>query len=451
MNVTKMRHLMRDLVRVNREYLVNGSYRNLVRDRLVVAQADPTVPSGTTSAASVAQREAEAAAPSTRAFAGLVETSLSLAALRLEADGHERLNLVVGEIREGAAFAGIQTAVTVGAGLADALGLPLRIVMVSYTTAGNSSASASAFLRSRFPGLEFELVAREDIPSAAFSAEDTWLATHWKTAHAVDVAVQSGTVSKDRVAYLMQDYEPGFSPWSTEYATAASTYQLGFEPIVNSEPLRAYLEAHEGLDIPADRTFAPDLDLGLLERVASRRRHGDVTRVLFYGRPSKHRNLFRLGVTAVKMAARQLAAEGVEVEFVSAGERHRSVDLGDGRHLTSVGTLPWDDYFELLASTNVVLSLQYSPHPSHPPFDAAISGAHAVTNEFGGTRAELHDRITAVPAEPRALAAALVAAVRRERQHGPGGFADVAPGVLGGTVADAVSATASALTKRKTA
>ncbi|TWX40263.1 glycosyltransferase [Frigoribacterium sp. ACAM 257] len=450
MNAAKIGHLLKDLARVNRAYVANGSYRNDVRERLAPPSARRrTTRPGDSRNTSIAQAESDNAPLETQAFAGLVETSLSLAGITVQDGAEPRLNLVVGEIREGAAFAGIQTAVTVGLAMSRALHVPLRVVMVSYTTTGNSSSAALEFLRSRFQdAAEVELFAREDIPTVAFSSQDFWLVTHWKTAHAVDVAVQGGRIAPDRVAYLMQDYEPGFSPWSTEYAVAASTYQHGFEPIVNSEPLRAYLEQHQGLAIPRSRTFAPDLDLDLLRRVSLDRRKEQVTRVLFYGRPSKHRNLYRLGLTALRMAARELHEEDLPVEFVSAGEKHRAVDLGSGHKLTSVGTLPWDEYFDLLASTNVVLSLQYSPHPSHPPFDAAISGAYAVTNDFGGTRRDLHERLDAVATEPRALADAIVAAVRRERAEGPGSFLPVRPGALGGSLADAVATTASTLLTR---
>jgi hypothetical protein len=438
MDTAKIRRLVTDLVRVNRDYLTRPEFRNAARERLVAVDNSP-----------VSRAEAALVDDAALPYLHLVETSTALAGIGVSRDAERHLNLVVGEIRPDATFAGVTTALTVGRTLAAELGLPLRVVMVSYTTSGNSSAAAQAFVGARFPDVTAQVVAREDLPSVRFSPDDSWLATHWKTAHAIDVATRSGRIASDRVAYLVQDYEPGFSPWSTEYAVAASTYRRGFQPIVNSTPLRAYLEKHQGLTVDDDFVFAPDLDLDLLRRVAAKRSADEVTRVLFYGRPSKHRNLFRLGVAALKIAARELAASGHPVEFVSAGELHGDTDLGAGHTLRSVGTLPWDDYFDLLASTGVVLSLQYSPHPSHPPFDAAVSGALAVTNEFDGTRSGLHDRIDAVAAEPEALAAAVVAAVRRNAAEGPGAFADLAPGALGGSLASAVRAAAVRMTARR--
>lgn len=429
MNTTKIRRLLADLVRVNARYARDDIYRNTIRERL------NTVGVGSHS---IEAREAKRSPASARPFRGLVETSLSLSGIDTTATTRH-VNIVLGEVREGGAFAGIQTAVSVGVALASALDLPVRVVMVSWTTPGNSSKAAAAVLSERFPGVTFEVVAREEILKARFSAEDHWLATHWKTAHALDVAATAGVVDRARVAYLVQDFEPGFSPWSTEFALARATYHAGFRLLVNSTPLQQYLAREEGVVVPDAATFSPHFDLDLLHRVADERSHDDVTRVLFYGRPSKHRNLFRIGVSALQIAADRLEGSGLKLEFASAGEVHRDVDLGHGLKLESVGTLPWDDYFHFIASRNVVLSLQMSPHPSHPPFDGAISGAQVVTNEFADTRSALHPNIDAVPADPVSLGEAVARAVRRAAADGPTGYRDLAPGALGGSLDDAVA------------
>ncbi|WP_284753736.1 hypothetical protein [Curtobacterium sp. ME-Dv--P-122a] len=445
MNFEKARRLVSDLVRVNERYARDGHYRNDVRERLgrTVSRVD----------VGVARRERDRAPLAARPFDGLVETSLSLAGIRT-VDRDPEVVLVVDELREGAAFAGVQTALAVALALGDRLGRRVRVVMVRWTTPGNSAAAAEALVADRFPESRVDgrpgvrVVRREDILDTEFGRDDVWVATHWKTAHPIDVAVTAGVVPRHRVVYLVQDYEPGFSPWSTEYAVAASTYRAGFRMLVNSEPLRRYLADVEGLDVPSEHTFTPHLDLELLERVAAARGHEDVVRVLFYGRPSKHRNLFRLGVAALRVAVQELAADGIRVEFHSAGEQHGDVELDGGRgdvKLVSHGTMPWDDYFRFIASTNVVLSLQHSPHPSHPPFDGAVSGARVVTNEFRGTRGHLHPNLEAVPADARSLGLAVADAVRQAAADGPTGHVPLAAGVLGGPLETAVDALARAL------
>ncbi len=445
MNFEKARRLVSDLVRVNERYARDGHYRNDVRERLgrTVSRVD----------VGVARRERDRAPLAARPFEGLVETSLALAGIRT-VDREPEVVLVVDELREGAAFAGVQTALAVALALGARLDRSVRVVMVRWTTPGNSAAAAEALVADRFPESRADgrpgvrVVRREDVLDTEFGRDDVWIATHWKTAHPLDVAVTAGIVPHDRVAYLVQDYEPGFSPWSTEYAVAASTYRAGFRMLVNSEPLRKYLADVEDLDVPPERTFAPHLDVELLERVAAARQHEDVVRVLFYGRPSKHRNLFRLGIAALRVAVQELAADGIRVEFHSAGEQHGDVELDGGRgdvKLVSHGTMPWDDYFRFIASTNVVLSLQHSPHPSHPPFDGAISGARVVTNEFRGTREHLHPNLAAVPADARSLGLAVADAVRRAAAEGPTGFAPLAEHALGGPLDAAVDALATAI------
>ena len=81
------------------------------------------------------------------------------------------------------------------------------------------------------------VVTRETIREVTYGASDYWLASHSKTAHALQVACDVGVIDRARVAYLIQDYEPGFTAWSTESVLAEATYRAGFVPIVNSTPL----------------------------------------------------------------------------------------------------------------------------------------------------------------------------------------------------------------------
>ncbi|PZE73431.1 hypothetical protein [Curtobacterium sp. MCBD17_019] len=445
MNLEKARRLVADLARVNERYLRDGRYRNDIRERLGRT--------GSGSGVGVVRRERDRVPERARPFEGLVETSLALAGIQT-ATRAGQVVLVVDEVREGAAFAGVQTALSVAIELGERLARTVRVVMVRSTTPGNSGAAAEALIAERFPttrdtagGPSVRVVPREDILAQVFGDEDVWIATHWKTAHALDVAVRSGVVDRDRVVYVVQDYEPGFSPWSTDYAVAASTYRAGFRMLVNSAPLQRYLHDVEGIVVPDDATFAPHLDMEKLQRVAEARRSpaedGGVVRVLFYGRPSKHRNLFRLGVAALRVAVQELAVDDLRVEFHSAGEMHADVELGSaGRiahRLIAHGTMPWDQYFHFIASTNVVLALQHSPHPSHPPFDGALSGARVVTNEFHGTRGGLHPNIEAVATDAGSLGHALAGAVRRAAADGPTSFKPLADGVLGGALKDAVA------------
>jgi hypothetical protein len=435
----KLRLLVTDLFRVNTRYLLDTGQRNRMRE---VLKKDGLTPSQR----ALTQAEAQAAVPNARPYSGLASTSLTLAGIRLSADSVPRVNLVIGEVREGGVFAGIHTALTVGKALAARLGRPLRVVMLDFTSVDNDQASAERFIRESFDLPDVTVVTRESLRDGVFGTTDIWLATHSKTAHAVQVACDIGLIDRHRVVYLVQDYEPGFSAWSTESVLASSTYHAGFVPLVNSMPLWRFLCAEENLNIDRDLVFAPSFEEDRLRAAAEARTPSHTVQVLFYARLTKHRNLYAVGIAALRAAVLALGADAPALRFVSAGEQHDPIDLGGGHTLTSLGRLAWDDYFTFLSTTQVLLSLQQSPHPSHPPFDAAISGARAVTNDFHETRGGLHPRIVAVPADPNSLAGALVSAIQASVHTEPGTYLPVAAELLGGDLEAAVDAALSRLT-----
>jgi len=425
--VARVVRQVRALAMVNTQFLTRTEFRTRASE-LAGAYSPAKL------AQSIRIAENDQADASSRVYEGLTDASLALALPRL-APIPRRLNLVVPEVREGAVFAGVATALEVATGLARRLGLELRIVMI--VPGNDDAAGARALVRDRF-GTDADVVPRKDLRSATFGDDDLWMATHWTTAHALQVMSRLERVDPDRVIYLIQDYEAGFNPWSTEFALARDTYRAGFIPFVNSTPLARHLRLADGLDVDDDLVFGPAFDLDVLQRTHSARRPGHDVKVLFYARPSKPRNLYRLGLSSLRVAVRDLGDDREGVTFVSACESHRRLPLGYGKTLESVGTLPWSDYFDLLATSQVVLSLQHSPHPSHPPFDAAISGAIAITNEFNGERQGFHESLVAVPADADSLGRALADSVRRVREEGPRPFSPLPDSRLGGPLAAAL-------------
>lgn len=318
-----------------------------------------------------------------------------------------RVNVVLPEFHPGALFAGVKTAVEVGAELGRLSGRRLRLITLNVGHGSpEASLQASTWLTDRFPGTDWQVVNRSELDGAELGRSDLWLATHWLTAHALDVAARAERFPAARVLYLIQDYEPGFVGWSTDSAIAESTYEAGFGRLVNSRPVADLLEArgHGGVD--PDVVFSPAFDLEELRVAAERRVRNEVPVVYLYGRPSKPRNMFGLGVATLRLVAERLEALGRPATFVMAGEAGPDVDLGPAT-LVNHGVLDRPGYFDLLSRVDVGLCLQASPHPGHAAFDVAISGALAVTNELNGARAGFHPRITAVPAHLDTLAGAV--------------------------------------------
>ncbi|GAB3119131.1 rhamnosyltransferase WsaF family glycosyltransferase [Glaciibacter psychrotolerans] len=378
------------------------------------------------------RREIARVTPAAVPHTGLSGAALALAATSQSDHTPRRINIVLTDFIPNRAFAGIHTALDVADKLGARTGLPVQLVTLSERFGANEAAEARTVLTQRF-ARPVNVVYRDALLDTTFNPDDIWVVTHWTTAHPAAVAARAGVIRSENVVYLIQDYEPGFHAWSTAHTVARSTYDAGFHHLVNSAPLAKYLRDTAGVEIDDECVFAPALNIARMQEVARLRERGPV-RVLFYGRPSKPRNLFSLGVAAMMDAVQRLGDRAVSVEFISAGEAHDSIDLGAGVQLKSVGALPWDAYFALLPTASVVLSLQASPHPSHPPLEAAVSGAIAVTNEFAQTRNDLHPRLSAVSADPESLGAALTDAINRISDEGPGSYSGLADGILGSEI-----------------
>jgi hypothetical protein len=102
----------------------------------------------------------------------------------------------------------------------------------------------------------------------------------------------------------------------------------------------------------------------------------------FYARPDNVRNLFLLGLEAVKESVvRGVLDRHWDVHFV--GSRIPPLKLPHGLIPRRSENLPWPKYAALLRRVDVGLSLVSTPHPSYPPLDLAACGAVAVTNRFG--------------------------------------------------------------------
>ncbi|MET0447666.1 MAG: hypothetical protein ABW004_04645 [Aeromicrobium sp.] len=351
------------------------------------------------------------------AYAGLHDSSLAIA-LAPATSRAPHVNLVLPSVAPDEIFAGVKTAVQAAIVLGRRLGLPLRFIAMHESGSEGSYAETHTYLTSTFDIApdRLTLLSRAGLFAEGFGVDDYWIATYWTTAHALDVAQKGGSVDPARVVYLVQDYEPGFFPWSSESSIASSTYHAPFTIVVNSLPLRNYLASTEGVHIADDLVFAPHFDVASMRRVAAARDElapRDTPRIFFYGRPGKPRNLYTVGLTALRLAVTALHADGVAVEVVSAGLPHADIDLGHGTTMSSLGRLDWEEYCDLLAGVDVGLSLQKSAHPSHPPLEIAMSGAWAVTNEFAGTREDLHPRQVVRHDDPESLADGVVEAVRR--------------------------------------
>jgi hypothetical protein len=256
------------------------------------------------------------------------------------------------------------------------------------------------------------------VSELAVGPSDVVVASVWWSALQAQRLVEEAGLSP--FVYLVQDYEPLFYPASSEFALAHSTYGLPCVPLVNSATLLDCLrDQHTGWfadgAAAADAiVFEPRPDPDLFFPDASER---DATRrLLFYSRPHRApRNLYEIGLAAVRAAARAGAFAGWEL--LAIGEPQEPASVGQDLRLDPVPWLSYPDYAALVRSSDVMLAPMLSPHPGHPTLDMAVAGGRAVTTSFGPKQADAFDwargSVVAVDPTVDALSRALVEAAAR--------------------------------------
>ncbi len=265
-------------------------------------------------------------------------------------------------------------------------------------------------------------------------SDDVLCGTAWWTVQMIK-EIQPQLHSR-RFFYLIQDYEPAMYAWSTRQALALETYSLDYYGIICGRLLADFLaKEHVGRFAEpgfSDQcvTFEPAVDprrfFPRFEEQAARKK-----RLLFYARPQAPRNLFEMGLVALKLAVAQGAFSPTEWEIDFIGGDGPAADLGCGVVIKPIAWCDYDAYPRLLQTADVGLSLMLSPHTSYPPLEMAACGATVVTNTFAVKTAERLRRISPnlLPVEPRVedIAAGLCAAAAR---------ADQLPERFAGTVLD---------------
>jgi beta-1,2-rhamnosyltransferase WsaF-like protein len=246
-------------------------------------------------------------------------------------------------------------------------------------------------------------------------SDDVLMATWWRTAHMAKACL--GVVRAPEFIYLVQDFEPGFYPWSTKSALAEATYNLPIRALVNEPLLERYLRQvstgrFESADFSA-QTFMPAVDRAVFAR--RDRSPGTPRRLVFYARPRNPRNLFEIGLRVLRDAAAAGVFDGGSWEFLAIGQELPDLPLSSRHVLKAQPWLRYEEYGALLGSSDVLLSLMLSPHTSYPPLEMAAAGGLVVTNTYGpktsAALAEISPAIRAAAPEVEPLVAALREAV----------------------------------------
>lgn len=245
------------------------------------------------------------------------------------------------------------------------------------------------------------------------SDNDYFIFTGWWTAYCIQTEYQNWKNKELKInpfIYFIQDYEPGFYPWSTKYMLADATYRSEFKQVAifNSKELKEYFDLW-GYDFYQTYVFDPVLNDDLKRALESAGKTFDKKKqILVYGRPNTQRNAFELLVESLRKWV-EIQNNVEEWEILSAGELHNKVSLGKGKYLTSVGKLSMEGYIKILQESYAGISLMVSPHPSYPPLEMSVFGVKVITNTYANKNLSLfNDNIISLKeTSPYSVACAL--------------------------------------------
>jgi hypothetical protein len=251
----------------------------------------------------------------------------------------------------------------------------------------------------------------------AIGPNDVFLATHWTTAQQVKPVLPRLDIRQ--FFYLIQDFEAGFFPWSNNHALALETLGLDHWPIFNQSLLAEFCIAQQVGRFAeagfADRAivFEPAVDAQIFQ-TPSEPTPSRPKRLLFYARPRAARNMFGLGLLALRQAAADPAFTGWEFLAIGSPNAMPELALTDAARLRIAPWLGYKGYAELLSNADVLLCPMLSPHTSYPVLEMAACGGLAVTNTFAtktaAALARLSDNIVAAPPTVEGLHAGLLQA-----------------------------------------
>lgn len=307
----------------------------------------------------------------------------------------KRLNLVVPSINTRHVFGGISTALKFYDKMLETTGYDARIILVDAVPDNEAKVKYEkmgyVFVKPEEDSLaEKQIISYSDRynRSIPVSETDYFMLTGWWTAYCVQDAYadfeRNARIRPNPLLYFIQDFEPGFYPWSARYLLADSTYRSDYATIAvfNSMLLKEYFDRNE---YSFYKSFAFDPVLNDSLRKALEEMPESIQKkkqILVYGRPGTERNAFNLVVAALRKWV-NIQPDIAEWEILSAGELHRNVILGNGKELASVGKLSIEEYANMLKETYAGISLMCSPHPSYPPLEMSVFGVKTITNTYG--------------------------------------------------------------------
>lgn len=339
-----------------------------------------------------------------------------------------RLNILIPTINPHQTYGGVATAMKFFNSLQESLGnhYDYRIIVDNMIT----DEAKEKFSNYKFKNTlgndteQYEIVETVDNIDIHLRKNDMFIATIWWTAHSAYHLLDNQRRyfnNNLKFIYFIQDYESGFSKWSTEWAIIENTYKKLNKtiPIFNSEELAAFMldrfEVESGYYIPyqLNETLAKKIDLNRPRK----------KQIIIYGRPLTERNVFEILIDGLYQWQKKNPIESKEWNIYSLGEEYSEQLVSHIDNITIMGKVSLEEYAIFLSESTVGISLMISPHPSYPPLEMASAGIKTISNTFDGKYLEKRSKnITSIDIlSPENLAKTIELIIREENINNVGG------------------------------
>jgi len=304
-----------------------------------------------------------------------------------------RLNILIPTMKPEKIYGGVASALRCAKALRAAMGVgsEVRVIVTSddvdAASMGEIAGRLSAWPVLAEPNDDVEGTVVVDLNGRRYlpltlRAGDVFFATAWWTA---DLAFRLRDRqmemfgSSARVIYMIQDYEPGFYPWSDRYTAAQATYLRGSDTIalINTEELANFVTVRHHFAQAFHIPYAIEQELAAHLRPTVKQK-----KILVYGRPSTPRNLFDTIVEGVRVWQGRDPDENCTYEMVFVGEAVDDSYLRELENARAFGKLSLKDYAQQLNEAAIGISIMISPHPSYPPLEMAAAGCVTITNRY---------------------------------------------------------------------
>lgn len=221
-----------------------------------------------------------------------------------------------------------------------------------------------------------EILTIAEYKKSSPSLGEIFIGTIWYTTIVIRQLIDNNDFIHKSYIYFIQDFEPGFSQWSDDYADAITSYKKGrYIPVFNSTFLKDYFAEQGLINFDTHFVLKPQIQT---QQLTLPTKVNATPKLFFYARPKRPRNLFKTGMQGL---IDWLHEENPDIEIYTAGQPHDDLIFGRWT-IKSLGKMDESVYWKTLSQYDIGLSLMLSPHPSYPPLEMALSGVMTVTNRY---------------------------------------------------------------------